>query len=202
MSYRSVGEKERSAKCTLKKLIRDKLNHLDTWSRRNRRRCITHPLHLSAREAFPEWACLPEWTRFEPRPKFHPSLPSRLRLPPERLFRLTLRSFTTELPHYTSARTVTVFTRQINYLTNNCLQCTLCPSSKFYEQTVCRTFHRPSARCGALFLKFHYVIPSFGILRGSYCEFYDRARITRAHDNVRALATGAVEYPTGNTRII
>jgi len=34
-------------------------------------------------------------------------------------------------------------------MTNNCLQYILCPS-KFYEQTVRRAFHRPSA-LGALF---------------------------------------------------
>lgn len=129
MSYRTAGGKVCSTKCTLKKLIRDKPNHLDTWSRRNRRRCIMYPLHLCQGSVSASKAAFPKWARFEPRPKFHPSVPSRSRHSAERLFRLTHtdthRSFTIESPHYTSARTVTVFTRQINYLTNNCLHSVL-----------------------------------------------------------------------------
>jgi len=102
------------------------------------------PLYLAPSESTSKAALAPN-KRFERWPKLHLSLLSLSSLP------IVPPSETTFLPYPPLVYRTTelhidshdyCFYWQINYLTNNCRQCTLCPSSKFYEQAICGAFYR------------------------------------------------------------
>lgn len=112
------------AKCTLSKLIQDKLNHVDTWSRRNRRRYITCSLHLCQRrgESLREKSCLRKWTRYALWAAAKISLllfPPAFRRGTTSSPRATLVCHRIAITTATLLRTVVVLVRKINYLTNN-----------------------------------------------------------------------------------